>query len=109
MYGEPPPSYKMSKYYPKANATTTASAAMTILINKKSSIASTAEEDNENNEIDNEDDEEDKASHIYENIDELQQHHLHFQSKNNSRRDPTATKRRRSRFSALKKVIPSFI
>lgn len=106
MYGEPPPSYKMAKYYPKAistqqpllatdtNQTPVATKTTTMTTTR---IAMMIED------VDNVDDD-DKTSHIYENIDELTGRVISGRGGAGGAA-VTGSKRRRSRFSGLKKVF----
>lgn len=100
LYGEPPPSYKLAKYYPKAN----------LNLNNGSQQSPTSVEPLLKSRCKEEDD---KNSHIYENIDEVSHvnsgHHstANRTTINNDELDysngKSAAKRKRARFQALKK------
>lgn len=107
VYGEPPPSYVMAKYYPKASKTCTGTGnTESLLVCVSQSTATSAQRlGTERCAVDDEEDnvDDEKTSHIYENIDELTGQVVTRTSTRRRDRDQTG-KRRRNRFSALKKV-----
>jgi hypothetical protein len=100
LYGEAPPSYKLSKYYPKANFN----------IDGPEAPSLTTVEPLLNNESKEEDE---KTSHIYENIDDASQNHqlvIKFKPRSNDNETNYSqaqmaanSKRKRSKFQGVKK------
>jgi hypothetical protein len=120
-YGEPPPPYKYSKYFPHANTAQSeqkekqrGKCALKLHNNKSTNNCVSMRSNSEC------DDEADRDSHIYENIDELNASEINFNRENSSVEaktsrnaqeleerpqlsNKTITQQRRSRFHALKK------
>jgi hypothetical protein len=88
MYGEPPPSYKQAKYYPKVNEASLDRVTHKTQLAKKSYFD---KEDLEN------------ISHIYENIDDLAYHSSRNQNEHSKYHHNSSQSSKRSKFQALKK------
>ncbi len=88
MYGEPPPSYKQAKYYPKVNESNLNQVSRNSQLPKMSYFE---KEDLES------------ISHIYENIDDLPYHNNRIANGNSKYQHSSSQSSKKSKFQALKK------